>query len=441
MSEQTNQQFKQDNESFDNLFDNELLTEWDWVVTLEKLRKRKRVKLTWKNKFLVFFSVLLSVLLLITYGIYYFFVITLKKNPTDFDKQYLSLVKEYVLPYVIWTIKTNKNAFIINENDTIINSCLEIKKYLNNPWIIYYEKTDNKSEFLTEYKNKLEKKYSEINKYKDLLIKYKFLPKELSDLIKDIKIMPILITLNSIKIYITDYVFIKSGLFKEKIFDYVVDRSSFLWKYSFISKEQLYDIIVEDIQKFREIWVNIYLKDVLFNYMYDWSDKLIDKYFLNDFYYKFNNLIDNRYEFIKQKDYSNQLDNKTDFISNYVYLLQLIYDRTNNLFNMKELLFMPVDIQLISYDPTTESLTFNVKIILSDDILEKISVVDLASNVVTLLRESRLIMWKDIKFSKIKVNKTTKKVWGYKLTYKTTNLTFTTLVQSNVNVEVTDVSF
>jgi len=53
---------------------------------------------------------------------------------------------------------------------------------------------------------------------------------------------------------------------------------------------------------------------------------------------------------------------------------------------------MPIDVQLLSYDPVTEQLSFSVRLMLSPDMLSKITPVGLMSDVVTLLRESRLII-------------------------------------------------
>jgi len=87
-------------------------------------------------------------------------------------------------------------------------------------------------------------------------------------------------------------------------------------------------------------------------------------------------------------------------------------------------------------------LSFSVKLLLENKFInwKNISIISLASKIIYLLRESRLIIGKDIKQNKLSVNKTTKKIAWQKKYYNSINLSFSTSVQSNVNVEVSDIN-
>jgi len=55
-----------------------------------------------------------------------------------------------------------------------------------------------------------------------------------------------------------------------------------------------------------------------------------------------------------------------------------------------------------------------------------------------LLRESRLIIWKTISYNNVKIRKITKRIWWYKLTFLSTEQKFSTSVQPQIELEVTD---
>ena len=169
--------------------------------------------------------------------------------------------------------------------------------------------------------------------------------------------------------------------------------------------------------------------------MYSSDDVFANSYFIKEFRDKFKNILNSDYSWFKNY-YPNI--SKDEFYSRYIMLVKQVYDRTFSLFNQDQTEFMPVDVQLINYDPKTERLTFSIRLMLSPEIVSKVTPVNLMSNIVTLLRESRLIIGKDIKYDWLKVNSMTKMVWGYKIVYQTTEKKFVSSVQSPVNIEVTD---
>jgi hypothetical protein len=153
---------------------------------------------------------------------------------------------------------------------------MNLKKNIEDTSKFYYERKKFAEELKNEKINSIKQYNNEIKKYQNLLVKYKYLPKEINSILKDIKIIPILLTLDSIKIYIADYVFIQTNDFSDKIFSPVYIRSSFPSEVSFLPRDALKKDIVKDLKYYREEGVSIYLKDIVFNYMNDGNDSFIE---------------------------------------------------------------------------------------------------------------------------------------------------------------------
>lgn len=430
---------EKNNENLENLLDDDLLEDWEWVVSINKLKKKK-VWLSNQNKFLIWVIVFLIIIFWLLYWVKYFFTISLKwDHLTQAEQTYINIVKNYILKYVT-SISANEKTFY-EQNKTPSYNVALMDKFIKDPWIIFYNKQFEKNKFVNNeienYKNIL----WNIKATQDLLIKYKFLPKQLNNLIKDIRIMPILLTLNAIKIYMIDYVYIQIWKFDKEILDPILIKSSILSKFN-INKSILQDAIKEDIQKIRELWVYFYLKNIKFNYMYN-DDSLMSNYYTFYFYKNFQNIFDERAKKfnIKLKDKYGRLTKEGwNFVNEYAFLLKNIYDKTTNLLDNEDVNYLPVNVNLLSYDPKTQKLAFNVDIILQDIYSAKISVIKIATKIVTLLRESRLIIGSDIKMNNIKVQKVSKLIGWTKVTFDKTSLLFNTSVQSKVNVEVTDMN-
>jgi len=82
--------------------------------------------------------------------------------------------------------------------------------FIDDSSILFYQKQFSKKQFITKQFASYNSILKNVKDNQELLVKYKFLPKDLSILIKDIRMMPILLTLNSIKIYMIDYVYIET---------------------------------------------------------------------------------------------------------------------------------------------------------------------------------------------------------------------------------------
>jgi len=85
-----------------------------------------------------------------------------------------------------------------------------MNNFIDDPSILFYQKQFAKEQFMNKQLNLYNTTLADIKNNQELLVKYKFPPKDLSVLIKNIRMMPILLTLNSIKIYMIDYVYIKT---------------------------------------------------------------------------------------------------------------------------------------------------------------------------------------------------------------------------------------
>ena len=420
----------------DSLLDDDLLTEWEWVVSLQELRKKE----WWKNlktKILWIASIIMFVIFIWVYGVYYFLELSLSDERVEwYDKDYMEFVWKNIL-------SSEDTYSVLDWWSSDYNSRTKwMQSYIMNKWVFFYQKKESVKDFVSKEKNKFSKLIRETNNIKQSIVKYKFLPKDLTGVVKNIKLLPILLTLNSIKLYITDYIYIETGRFKTDILSKVENDNK---NYSIINnacKWQLPSMIKTDILKLRELWVKTYLNDIVFNYMYvDPSrymktDTFADKNFIHNFSEQNESVITKRVSVLKKCGLS---ISKEELQSKYIMILADVYKKTNELFEDDvDLDTLPVDINLLSYEPEKQVLAFNVKISVREW-ESKVSVVKLATDIITLLRESRLIIWSTIWFDKLKVSKVVTRTVNWKKVYDTTNLVFKTSVQDDVNVEVTDV--
>ena len=430
MEEKKSENFNKD------LLDDDLLEEGDWITSIQQLKKKDN-RLSKQNKLLIWFLSILVIISFLLFNVKYFFNLTLRWNKlTTFEQTYLDVVKNYVLKYVTNTSSSEKQFYKKNWSPSDMASSMN--NFIDDPSILFYQKQFAKEQFMNKQLNLYNTTLADIKNNQELLVKYKFSPKDLSVLIKNIRMMPILLTLNSIKIYMIDYVYIKTWRFENEILSSILSKTLILNKFT-INKKELEISLIEDIQKIRESWVNLYLENIKFNYMYS---TLADKYFIYKFYKDYKNIINSRAErlWLKIKDSSGNLTQKwKEFVSSYIFLIKDVYDKTNKLFENQDINQLPVNVNLLSYDPLTQTLSFNIEIMLKDKYNAKTSVIQIATNLVSLLRESRLIIGSNIKMDKIKIQKVSKNIWGSKITFDKTSLLFKTFVQSKVNVEVSDI--
>jgi len=417
-----------------NLLDDDLL-EGDGVTSLDEIRDQEASK--WKiNKVLYIIVFFLVFVLVLVWWVYYFLKLSSSDSKLEwYDKDYMDTVDKYIIQNI------SENTLALSAWSINSKNVSSLKQYINDKGVFFYKKQDFLQKYLKEELSKLKRKSKEIESIKKTLVKYRFLPKELSDILKDIKITPILLTLNSIKLYVTDYVYLRTWKFDEYILSYVKKYNPSYSKLDSKLNWKLGSMIKEDIENLRELWVKTYLSDIVFNYMYvdpnkfAKVDKFANNYFINNFYNNYKLVIDSRYKKVSK---INPKIKKEDFIASYIMILADVYNRTNDLFNTLDSSALPVDINLLNYDPEDQTLSFNVKISLKEW-ESRISVVKLATDIITLLRESRLIIWSNINFNNLKVDKLVVRTPNWKKVYDTTNLIFKTSVQNNINVEVTDV--
>jgi len=410
----------------------DLLADLDDESGIESIKKvRKKTKIALKIKLIWYLSVLMGLFLIILIWWYYFFKLSTKPfyKLNTYEKQYVETI--WNLLEMISQNTSNTINVNLNKNSTIQSE--QIYSYIKNPWIIFYNKLSFKNKFENDSLKQINNLKKNLDKYQNLLVTYNFFPKELQDVVKNIRLLPILITLNSIKLYTLDYVYIKTNQFYQKIFKPVYTRSTL----STINEKALYKAVVEDILSFKDQWTYIFLKNIYFNYMYDETNYLAKNYFIENFSRKFNKIINERYKHFERIGL--QLS-KENFKEIYITFIKTIYLKTLELEENEEE-FLPVSIQLLSYNPSTEQLNFSIKLMLSSNISDKITAVQLMSDIVTMLRESRLVIGKTITYDNLQVREITKIIWWYKLTFKTASKNFTTSVQPKPMVEVTDESY
>ena len=426
-------------ENWTDMFD-DLLDDSGWVESIKNLKIKKQL-LSAQTKILWILDAFLLVILIVVIWIYNFLVFVNKPYDqlTPFQTEYTDniklLIKKFKTIFSKSQISNMNDIKWVDFSKKSYTQVENLKKYVNSNDIMFYDKFEFKNKFENSFFDIIPKLNSDLSKYQKLLVKYKFFPNELQAIVKDIKILPILTTLNSIKLYVIDYVYIKWWFFNDKIFNYVYTRNSFLNKYWTIDKKMLFKVIINDLKYFKDQWAYIYLKTIYFNYMYDPSDNLAKSYFVDTFKKVFSDHL--KRTFLVFKKYIPNLDD-SEFEKDYILFISKIYERTLSLQQQSESDILPVDVQLISYNPNTEQLSFLIKIMIPSDISWKTSPVSLFSDIVTLLRKSRLIIWKTIKYNNIKVKEITKRVWWYKFTFLSANQKFTTSVQPKVEVEVSD---
>lgn len=422
-------------------FDDDFLTEWEWVQSIKNLRK-KSSKFWWLRKIIGVFIFIFTILAIVLYSVNYFFLISLKwKDINSFESQYIEFVKSNILKHFDKT-DTSESLDSSGEKDYTKRASW-MNQYLSNSSIPFYQKNFAKWKFVQDSLLSFNSNNSKLESTKSLLVRYRFLPKDLDYLMKDIRILPILSALNSINIYMIDYVYLQIWKFNRDILLHALRRSSITNEFSYINAIQISKFVSEDIQKMWEAWVNFYLKNIKFNYMYsEWdSDSFVARYYTNEFSRKFWDILNDRIEYLGNLDWSTMRWNKQEqekFKLHYINLIKDIYSRTNQLIENQEINNLPISVTLLSYDPQTQMLSFNVKISLEDQYNARVSVIKIATDLVSLLRQSRLILWSDISIKDIKVKQTNKIVWWAKILYHETDLLFKTFVQSDNNIEVSD---
>jgi len=353
----------------------------------------------------------------------------------------MDLVDEYILKNISNSTSNWENISFSIVNDSFKESN-KIKQILTDKSIFFYKKKEAILWLENQIKSNISSNLSTVNKVKQYLINYRYLPKWIEKLVKDIKLTPILITINAIKIYTLDDVFVKTWKFDKEILQDVRNKYSGSSNgFNTIPWLQLWKYISEDILKLRETWVRTYLKDVKFNYMYSnisAEDSFTTDFVINDFIKKHSKILQDRFKYLKSH-YENSFKlTQDEFNTQYVKYLLAVYRYTDKKFSDETLSkFLPVNIKLLSYDPKHQQLSFNVQLSIKDG-ETRIDVLDLAKGIVNLLRESRLIIGSDIKLNKLNVQTTTLRTPNWKQTYKGTTIVFKTSVQRNENVEVID---
>jgi len=429
----------------DNLLDDDL-EEWEGITGLGNLKKKK-IKLNKLNKFFIWLIIFLIIIFWLIYSVFYYFQMTLSNSRNSFWDMYLKYVNQYVLSNFISLNIWDNKTFDNNNKDTF-KRAQDMNNYIIDPWVIFYKKKDEKNKFLSKSLVDITKKLKDIDTLKQNIVKYKYINEWLTNIIQNNRIMPILITLNAIKIYFTDYVFIKINDFDDKILNTAIqsksDSNSKLTNFISLYRSVFNSYVKEDIKKFWEEWVKIYLTNITFNYMYNnndnWWINIWSSVFITQFKNKFEKELNYRYNQIVNKWFD--ID-KDKFKKEYINLFAWIYWETKDFLDNSEINLLPINIRLLSYDAKDEKLSFTIKLLIWTDNIRKtnwkVTTIWLATDMISLLRQSRLIIWKNIKADKMKVSKKTMKIWWKQIFKEMITLNFSTSVQSKVNVEITDI--
>ena len=428
----------------DNLLDDDL-QEWEGITKLGDL-KMKKIKISKLNKIFIWVLFFMLILFWLIYSVFYYFKLNLDNSRSEFGNTYLKYVNTYIVSHfsnvsIWWT------SIFDDNNKNVFKRAQHADNYITNPTIIFYEKTDQKKYFLKKSISKIKTNLAAIKSTEGNIVKYKYINKKLKGLIRNTKIMPILTTLNAIKLYFTDYVFIKLWTFNNNVLNDAIQNkvwndSSLSWILS-SNKQMLENYIMEDVKIFWAQWIRIYLKDIVFNYMYSnnangWVN-IWWTVFVTNFEQYFKKELNSRYLSLVKDWFSLS---KKKFEKDYINLFEWIYSNTKKFLTTANENFLPINIQLLNYNAKNQTLSFSIKIALWAN-EEKytnwnVSVISLATDIITLLRESRLIIWKYIKANNFKVYKIVRRVAWQKIVQNTINLNFSTSVQSSVNIEVTD---
>ncbi len=397
----------------DNAVDNGVV-ENDIDFSSMDLKKRRQIIKSYKYKLrLVWYVVFILLLIaIVLYGIGLHFQLKYKNLELNTVQQFLvDKLWTYVIPYIENYIgNQDVEQLDINIDDISSKNKNEIYEkivqYLSNQKIDYFTKYTYMTEFVKQLNEALKKEYEVIQKLEKDLRDYAFLPKEIADILDESDVQGIILTINSIKLYLISTQRIDSP--KD------LDRLKYIMR-SEISNYRLISSVKDRLQR-GEFLVRKFLEIYLTS-----LDATKAEYdFIN--YVKFYTLLN-----------ETNFDERSAKI--YYNFLRAAYKRLNSEINPS------IIINFNSFDPKKKEMSFSIEVNTDIGNVDVDNVYQYHINkivsLLNMIRWSRLIIWENIDVRKLKVN-IKKDKYAANKQYLNTVLSFTVKMQPDVQREIYD---
>ncbi len=358
------------------------------------------------------FMVVLAVFLFLAAVIVWFIDIFLNASIKD-EWKYTSIEKFIMDKWVMILEKyrTQFKKYPKNDIDSKLSNIedrkLAIKKYINDNSILFYDRKKIMNTRTEKEISKISSIDRELKNNQELISKYKYIPKDIEDFIESNKMLEILKVVESIRIYVLGKVYNTI-----KFNDSTVDESA--WKYLVLYGEK---------------WVEDYVQNCILNYMTEnceiWASD-------NDFGIKLE-------ELIKKKTPNLNGDISDTVIKRKIKLLQNAYRKAYKDSNDTEDKLKPIQMLFNNFDPIEWTLSFTLQIRLLDNYLsDKVNHTVIVTDIINLLRESHLILGKNIKVNEITTEKRKLKIQAVTNIVYETNFNFVIDLQEDVQKEIYD---
>lgn len=368
---------------------------------------RSRKKKVTVSAFSIFVIILAVLLFLASIGVWFTDIFL---NASIKDKSKYTSTEQFVIDkWVIILEKYRKQFGNKNSNSITVKSTdIDIKKdkvknYINDNSILFYDRKKIRDKWVVTEISNIKLVDNKLKEYQELISKYKYIPQDIEEFIENNKMMDILKVVESIRIYVLWKVY-----------------STINFSDSTVSIDAWNDLVL-----YGEQWVEDYVQNCILNYMTQ-SCKIGAND--NDFGIKLKAIIN--------KKVPNLLEH---VVSKKIIDLQKAYEKAYLDSNDTEDKLKPIQMLFNNFNPIEWTLSFTLQIRLLDNYLsDKVNHTIIVTDIINLLRESHLILGKNIKVNTINTEKRKLKIWPVTNIVYETNFNFIIDLQENVQKEIYD---